>query len=145
MIARLTGRFPQGPLVELGPGDDAAVVRAPDGRYAATMDLLVEGRHFRTDWSSAYDVGRKAAAQNLADVVSMGARPVALVVSLVMPGDLPVDWVTGFARGLADACRHTLPWDWAMRLPLPPATLRRVIEPRPLPPDGERTDRHRSD
>ncbi|WP_287496836.1 pentapeptide repeat-containing protein [Pandoraea sp. CB10b_02] len=48
-------------------------------------------------------------------------------------------------RGLADACRHTLPWDWAMRLPLPPATLRRVIEPRPLPPDGERTDRHRSD
>src|SRR5712675_2302795 len=52
-------------LVELGPGDDAAVLSTPDGRVVASTDLLVDGRHFRRDWSTGYDVGRKAAAQNL--------------------------------------------------------------------------------
>ena len=75
----------------LGPGDDAAVVAAPDGRVVATTDLLVEGRHFRRDWSTAYDVGRKAAAQNLADIAAMGAVPTALLLGLVVPADLPVD------------------------------------------------------
>ena len=73
------------PQPPLGPGDDAAVVPAPDGRVVATTDLLVEGRHFRLDWSSPADVGYKAAAQNLADVAAMGARPTALVVGLSAP------------------------------------------------------------
>lgn len=102
LIAAVTGRLPQGDTVLLGPGDDAAVVAAPDGRVVVTTDLLVEHRHFRRDWSSAYDVGRKAAAQNLADVVALGARPTALLVGLATPPDLPVDWVLGLADGLRD-------------------------------------------
>jgi thiamine-monophosphate kinase len=65
---------------------------------------MVEGRHFRRDWSTAYDVGRKAAAANLADVVAMGARPTAIVVGLVTPGNLPLEWVDGLADGLRDEC-----------------------------------------
>jgi thiamine-monophosphate kinase len=65
---------------------------------------MVEGRHFRRDWSTAYDVGRKAAASNLADVVAMGARPTALLVGLATPADLPVEWVDGLADGLRDEC-----------------------------------------
>lgn len=68
----------------------------------ATTDVLVEGRHFRRDWSSAYDVGRRAAAANLADLVAMGAQPTALLVGLVAPADLLVDWVEGLADGLRD-------------------------------------------
>ena len=59
------------------------------------MDLLVEGRHFRRDWSPPADVGGKAAARNLADVAAMGAVPVALLVGLAAPGDLPVAWAAG--------------------------------------------------
>src|SRR4051794_22370568 len=98
VVARL-GTFPH---VLLGPGDDAAVVAAPDGRVVATTDVLVEGVHFRRDWSSAYDVGRKAAAANLADVAAMGAVGTALLVGLAAPADLPVSWALGLADGLRD-------------------------------------------
>jgi thiamine-monophosphate kinase len=105
LIARVTARLntsPRGVLV--GPGDDAAVVAAPDGRVVVTTDVMVERRHFRRDWSSSYDVGRRAAARSLADVVAMGATPTALVVALAVPGDLPVAWVDGLADGLRDEC-----------------------------------------
>jgi thiamine-monophosphate kinase len=104
VIDALVLRFPRTDDVVVGPGDDAAVVRAGDGRVVATTDLLVEGRHFRRDWSSARDVGRKAAAQNLADVVAMGARPTALLVGLGAPTDLPTAWAMGLADGLAEEC-----------------------------------------
>ncbi len=102
LIARVVARLPPGAGVLLGPGDDAAVVAAPDGRVVATTDLLVEGRHFRLDWSAPYDVGRKAAAQNLADVVAMGARPTALLAGLGAPPDWPVASATALAAGLRD-------------------------------------------
>ncbi|MEV5753563.1 thiamine-phosphate kinase [Actinoallomurus sp. NPDC052308] len=104
LIARITGRLGQGPEVELGPGDDAAIVRAPGGRVVATTDLLVEGRHFRRDWSPPYDIGRKAAAQNLADVVAMGARPTALLIGFGAPPGTAVDWVDALCDGLRDEC-----------------------------------------
>ncbi len=104
LLARIFPLLPTGPQSLLGPGDDAAVLAAPDGRVVVSLDVLVENRHFRRDWSSAADVGWRAAMQNLADIAAMGARPTALVVGLVLPADLPVRWVTGFARGMAAAC-----------------------------------------
>ena len=101
LITRIAALLPTSADVLVGPGDDAAVVRAADGRVVVTTDVLVEGVHFRTDWSSAYDIGRKAAAQNLADVVVMGAQPTALVVALVIPASTPVAWAEDLARGLA--------------------------------------------
>jgi thiamine-monophosphate kinase len=104
LLARIFPHLPLGAGTLLGPGDDAAVVAAPDGRFVVSTDVLVEDRHFRRAWSTGEDVGHRAAAQNLADVAAMGARPTALVVSLVVPGDLPVTWVEGLARGLGEAC-----------------------------------------
>ena len=104
LIAAVTKGLSTGEDVLVGPGDDAAVMAVPDGRMVITTDLLVEGRHFRQDWSSAYDVGRKAAAQNLADVVAMGARPTALVVGFGGPADLPTAWALELNQGLVDEC-----------------------------------------
>lgn len=104
LIRAITARFPPHDGLLLGPGDDAAVLAAPDGRVVATTDLLLEGRHFRRDYSSGYDVGRKAAAQNLTDVVAMGARPTGLLIGLAAPGDLPVSWALRLADGLRDEC-----------------------------------------
>ncbi|MDK3257719.1 thiamine-phosphate kinase [Blastococcus capsensis] len=104
VIARVLARSGTAAAAEVGPGDDAAVLRAPDQRVVVTTDVLVEGRHFRRDWSSAEDVGHKAAAANLADIAAMGATTTALVVGLACPADTPTSWLEGVATGMADEC-----------------------------------------
>jgi len=93
--------MPAGALTSVGIGDDAAVVGAPSGSVVAAVDLVIEGRHFRRDWSSARDVGVKAAARSLADIAAMGAVNTALLVALATPGTLPARWATDLASGLA--------------------------------------------
>ena len=102
LVEAVVARLGTTPSVLLGPGDDAAVVAAADGRVVVTTDVLVEGRHFKRDWSSATDVGVRAAAANLADVAAMGAVPTALVVGLALPVDLPAQWVLELADGLSE-------------------------------------------
>ena len=68
--AALDGQEARG--VHVGLGDDAAVVGASGGRVVVSTDMLVEGRHFRRDWSTGADIGARAAAQNLIDVAVMG-------------------------------------------------------------------------
>lgn len=126
--ARQAGRIE--PL-EVGPGDDCAVLAepAPGQRTVVTTDTLVEDQDFMNLWpggiarageagelileparSSGYDVGRKAATQNLADVAAMGARPASLFISLSLPGSTPYGWIDDFAHGIVDginACGAT--------------------------------------
>ncbi|MBM7050934.1 thiamine-phosphate kinase [Rothia sp. ZJ1223] len=92
-----------------GPGDDAAVLDLRGALTVVTTDTQTEGQDFRLEWSSGaitggYDVGWKAATQNLADVASMGAQPASMVVSLSLPPHTPLEFVTDFAKGLTDAC-----------------------------------------
>lgn len=93
----------------VGPGDDSAVISAPDGRFTVTTDTLIEGHDFKLDWSTGYDLGWKAVASNLADVAAMGAVPTALVVALSVPGTTPVSWLEHFADGLKAACLALAP------------------------------------
>jgi thiamine-monophosphate kinase len=104
LLERLFPRLPQGKATLLGPGDDAALVAVRGGRVVVTTDMLIEGRHFRQDWSSPQDVGRKAAAVNLADIAAMGGVGTALVVGLAIPPTLPIAWAEGFADGLREEC-----------------------------------------
>jgi thiamine-monophosphate kinase len=102
VVERILAAAGTGPTskVPVGPGDDAAVLGCMDGRVVVTTDMLVEGRHFRRDWSEAADVGHKAAAENLADIAAMGAVPTALVVAMAMPAETEVAWIDGFLEGL---------------------------------------------
>ena len=96
------GLRPSGPVL-LGVGDDAAVLRLT-GDLAVSTDTMVENVHFRRDWSSAHDVGRKAVSACVADGEAMGAVPVGVVVSLAAPAETPTLWVTGFAEGVRAEC-----------------------------------------
>ncbi|MGU3498879.1 thiamine-phosphate kinase [Mycobacterium sp. C31M] len=86
VIDRIVADRAQPAAVTLGPGDDAAVIA---GVTAVSTDMLVQDRHFRLDWSRPYDVGRKAIAQNAADIEAMGATPTAFVVAFAAPPDTP--------------------------------------------------------
>ncbi len=82
-----------------GIGDDVAVL--PEGRVV-TQDTLVEGVHFRLDWTSWRDLGYKAAAVNLSDLAAAGAEAEALLVSLGLPGETPVENVLELYAGIAE-------------------------------------------
>ena len=100
VIDRLVSGRDQPQAVALGPGDDAAVVVAADGRTVVSTDMLVADRHFRLDWSTPHDVGRKAIAQNAADIEAMGARATAFVVAFGAPADTPAAHALELADGL---------------------------------------------
>ncbi len=100
VIARVTAGRVLPPATLLGPGDDAAVLAAPDGRVVVCTDVLVEGVHFRLDWSTPHQVGRKAAAANLADLAAMGAVPTGLLVGLACPEHTPVSTVDSLVDGM---------------------------------------------
>jgi thiamine-monophosphate kinase len=105
----MEGSYSQATL--LGPGDDAAVVAAPDGRTVISIDTQVQDQDFRLEWPNGYrttgfDVGWKAAAQNLSDINAMGATATSLVVSLTLPPETPVSWVEDLADGLTAGIRE---------------------------------------
>src|SRR5690606_34769994 len=102
VLARLLPHLTAGDEVEIGPGDDAAVVRLPSPRLVVTTDTLVEGHDFLATTTCPTWIGRKAAVQNLADVVAMGADPHALVVSLSAPADTSAETLEEISRALAE-------------------------------------------
>jgi thiamine-monophosphate kinase len=105
VIDRLVHGRSQPSRVVVGPGDDAAVLTAGDGRTVVSTDMLVEGRHFRLDWSAPHDVGRKAIAQNAADIEAMGAAPTAFVVAFGAPGSTAAAQAVALADGMWDEAR----------------------------------------
>jgi len=106
-LARLLPRIPSGSGVFLGPGDDTAVVAADEKQLLLTTDTLVEGVHFRRDWMSARQIGRKAYLVNASDIAAMGGRPRFAVVSVGAPPDFPVRELSEIHRGMVAAAGET--------------------------------------
>lgn len=115
LLARIFPRLAMeggyGAATLLGPGDDAAIVAAPDGRTVISIDTQVQDQDFRLQWPNGYrttgfDVGWKAAAQNLSDINAMGASATSLVVSLTLPPETAVSWVEDLADGLTAGIRE---------------------------------------
>ncbi len=97
-------------LREWAPGldtsDDAAIVDVGGTNLALTTDALVEGIHFRRDWSSGHDIGFKAVSVNVSDLAASHARPRWLVLSIGAPSDTPVAFLEEVYDGFAGACER---------------------------------------
>lgn len=103
LIRGLTADLEQSATTILGPGDDAAVLRM-QGDMVISTDLLVEGVHFRRNWTPPHQLGRKAVAVNVSDVEAMGAVPTSIVVALAFPATLEENWITQFSAGMRHEC-----------------------------------------
>ena len=97
-LAQIFGSHHSGVLI--GIGDDAAVVTTSP-QSVITTDSAVEGTHFNTEWSGAFDIGRKITAANLADIYAMGAVPQYLVVAVTLTGSETMEWISDLAHGIA--------------------------------------------
>lgn len=101
LIERIRAILPEAAGVPVGLGDDAAVIDLP-GPVIASVDALIEGRHFKPEWASAEDIGHRAAAASIADIAAMGGTCRALLVSLGLPATTDVQWVLDLVGGIRD-------------------------------------------
>ena len=87
------------PRLKVGIGDDAAVVTT-QSQSILTSDMAVEDVHFKLEWSSAFDIGRKITAANVADILSMGGKCDYLTASVALTGNETMQWIENLARGM---------------------------------------------
>jgi thiamine-monophosphate kinase len=107
LLDRIRARLPQpGPRVLLGSGDDAAIT-VPGGATATSVDALVDGVHFRREWSSLAQIGAKALAVALSDLAAMGAEPGEAYVALGIPADLDENGCLELLDGIAQVAKET--------------------------------------
>jgi len=100
VIARLKEIFASSdPRISVGIGDDAAIVSSR-GNQVLTTDMAVAGVHFRQDWSTAFEIGRKVTAANTADVLAMSGSTDYLLVAVALTGNESIEWITDLARGI---------------------------------------------
>lgn len=109
VLARVRAVFDQQPTsaaLIVGNGDDGAVYSSGDQLNVVATDMAVEGIHFRFDWSSPQEVGRKITAANLADICAMGGWPEYLLVSVAFP-DSFLPHLELLAEGIYNEARKT--------------------------------------
>ena len=100
LIEKIRRITPKGRGVRLGIGDDAAWIECRNPSLLLTSDLLIEGLHFHTRWTSFYGLGYKSLAVNLSDLAAMGGTPAYLVLSLGIPIDFKTEDIEEFYRGV---------------------------------------------
>jgi thiamine-monophosphate kinase len=86
--------------IEVGIGDDAAVISPSNSKLVATVDMAIEDVHFRRAWSTPFQIGAKLTTANLADIFAMGAKPRYLLVAAAITETNNLDVVTELANGI---------------------------------------------
>jgi len=86
--------------VEVGIGDDAAVVAPSQNKLVATVDMAVEEIHFKREWSTPFQIGAKLTTANLADIYAMGATPKYLLVAAAITEVDNAEVITELAKGI---------------------------------------------
>src|SRR5690349_9916951 len=99
LIERIRSRVQSRADVVLGIGDDAALLKVPEGQQlVVSTDTLIAGVHFPED-SAAADIGWKSLAVNLSDLAAMAATPTWCTLALTLPA-ADKEWLDGFLDGL---------------------------------------------
>ena len=101
-IAAMGSRELPPPEPTLGSGDDSAIVTFDNTSIAMSVDMFVQDRHFRTDWSTGVDIGRRCAAASMSDICAMGIKPSTLLVGIAAPPETTMTWMKEMFSGLVE-------------------------------------------
>jgi thiamine-monophosphate kinase len=94
------------PALIQGIGDDVAVIEMGTKVLLVTTDILIEGIHFDLSWTNPYPLGRKSLAVNLSDIASMGGIPKYYLISIGLPKNLSISFISSFYRGLKQEAKR---------------------------------------
>lgn len=107
LISHLTKNFPKySKNIKVGIGDDAAVIiPSKNDQLVITTDTLVENDHFNCNWSTPFQIGKKAIEINVSDIAAMGAEPTYVLVSIVITTKTDITWLSQVYRGIKQVCQ----------------------------------------
>lgn len=107
LINQIRKRFSeQSKNVQVGIGDDAAVLSPPGKSLLVTTDMMVEGVHFDLCFMTAYQLGFKLISVNVSDIYAMGGVPHFVLLNIALRGNTPAAFVQMFMKGIGDALQH---------------------------------------
>lgn len=104
LISLITEKLSQNEFVVVGPGDDAAVINLNGNLLAISTDMVVENVHFKRNWLTPEELGRRVVAQNFADIVAMSATPIGITASVSAPESTEAKWFEEVAGGMQAEC-----------------------------------------
>ena len=97
---------PSDPALLQGIGDDVAVIEMRGKVLLVTTDILIDGIHFDRSWIDPYCLGKKALMVNLSDIAAMGGVPKYFLISLGLPKNLSLSFISLFYRGLKEGTKR---------------------------------------
>jgi thiamine-monophosphate kinase len=87
-------------------GEDVAVIDMGREALLITTDILIEDIHFERSWTDPYRLGKKALSVNLSDIAAMGGTPTYFLISLGLPKQLSLSFVSSLYRGLKEVAKQ---------------------------------------
>lgn len=105
LIDRLTADLPRSRRTILGPGDDCAILAPSRAPQVITVDSMVEGVHFRLEWTTPEALGARALTVNLSDIAAMGGTPAACVINLALRPGITEHYCERLYAGLVHEAR----------------------------------------
>ena len=102
LIKRLAKFMPKNQI-----SDDCAFIKTSNKDLLINTDSLVENVHFSNETISALDVGWKAVASNVSDLISSGCcKIIGVTISLVVPPKTDWNWIKDLYKGINQALEH---------------------------------------
>ncbi|HNX65738.1 MAG TPA: thiamine-phosphate kinase [Bacteroidales bacterium] len=91
--------------LNIGPGDDAAVITEEDGKVVISTDLLLEGTHFNLVYTPLTHLGYKTVVRGISDIFAMGGIPKHIFIGLGVSSRFAAEHIDEFYAGVSKACR----------------------------------------
>lgn len=105
LIKQINPKAKAAQLIRIPAGDDACLLNGIKNPVITT-DSQIEGVHFKLQWQTPEEIGRKAVSITFSDLAASYAEPVALFINFSIPPNLPEAMIKRFYSGIDQALQQ---------------------------------------